>query len=74
MCETIEFDRFVGVHVSRKREAGVVGDVDLFLLDDDVLASSAVSRVIQVVIHDSISMGDLVAALHYLFNHYRHLW
>ena len=29
MCETIEFDRFVGVHVSRDGEAGVVGDDDL---------------------------------------------
>ena len=26
MCETIEFDRFVGVLVSRNGEAGVVGD------------------------------------------------
>ena len=36
MCETIELDRFVGVHVSRKCEAGVVGDADLYDVDDDI--------------------------------------
>ena len=45
MCMAIEFDGFVGVHVSRKWEAGVVGHVDLFLLDDDLFVDSTIPRV-----------------------------
>ena len=63
MCETIEFDRFVGVHVSRYGEAGVVGDVDLLLLDDDLFYRSTTHRVISLLLHDVVSMGSVVAVV-----------
>ena len=69
MFETIELDRFVGVHVSRDREAGVVGDVDLFHLDDDLFEYSATPRVISLLLHDFISMGSVVAVICCLLDH-----
>ena len=69
MCEAIEFDRFVGVFISRNREAGVVGDVDLLLLDYDVLFHPTTSRVISLLLHDVVSMGSVIAVVCCLFDH-----
>ena len=41
MCETIEFDWFAGVHVSRNGEADLIGDDDLYDVDHDLFLDSA---------------------------------
>ena len=69
MRETIEFDRFVGVHVSRKREAGVVGDADLLYLDDDLFERSALSRIVSLLLHDVDSMGSVVTVVCHLLDY-----
>ena len=69
MLEEIEFDRFVGVYVSRNREAGAVGDVDIDAVDYLIFLLPTIHFSIPQPIIDSSAMGNLAATVRSLPYH-----
>ena len=66
MCETIELDGIVGVHVSRNREADLVGDDHLCAVHHLVLLDEPISRSYSQFHHWISEVGDILAVVWHL--------
>ena len=69
MHETTEFDRIVGVHVSRDGEADLVGDGDLHAVHCSLLLDKAVFEPISQLVHDGSSVEYFAAAVRHSFDY-----